>query len=435
MGRAIGLLASGAIVAVLAGCSLGHHGRRCGASCSAGGDEMPLPVAERTRQEPIVQELAASLQPPTAPAEPGPRVAYRALAPQLCQCLAAKHAPLANSFDQKRQQLQQQQQNRSCCNRGKKSEKEREFQEAMLLYSALESRDLAAGAALEWYYQLAGGEAKTDLLDASLEHGRKTLQDMERLKGLGISLPAPIEEYQRQVVELQLQQAQNQLSIEQLNSKLRLAMGYESTHAWRFLPDPGAPLGAEVVPDIEAAVHLGLAQRPHLLLLRYMIDNLDANTLNSSRGFMQTVNPLLAMSSPGPDCKVLKILGKILHVQPGQGCEVERVRAQLQDLLRERERTVETEIREAAYEVRARREAILLASEASNSWQTRIRNLKTQQSEKMPVFAELAKAQQDSFKARGEVVKEFLNWKIAIVKLKQAQGILPAECGYTDCHK
>jgi hypothetical protein len=51
----------------------------------------------------------------------------------------------------------------------------------------------------------------------------------------------------------------------------------------------------------------------------------------------------------------------------------------------------------------------------------------------MPVFAELTKARIESYKARGEVVKEFLGWRIANVKLKQAQGILPAECGYLAC--
>jgi hypothetical protein len=429
MGRAILLLVSGAMLAAMAGCSLCHHGRRSCMSRSAD-DEIPLPVVERTRPEPVLQDLALSVQPAEPPAESEPPVAYRALAPQICQCLAAKHAPLADALDNKRQQSGEMQ-TRACCLSGHKSEKQRAFQESMLLYSALEIRDQAAGTALEWYYQLAGAEAKTDLLNASLDHGRKTLKDVQRLKDLGISLPQPIEEYQRQVVELQLEQARNQLTIEQLNSKLRLAMGYEATHAWRFLPDAGVPLGAETVPDVEAAVQLGLAQRPQLLLLRSMIAHLDRDTLGSARSLLQSISPLLAMSSPGPSCKFVALLGKILHIQPGQEDEVENVRAQLRDYLHERERTVTAEIREAAYEVRARREAIILAREASNSWQKRIRNLKTRQSEKMPVFAELAKAYQDSFKARGEVVKEFLSWKIAVVKLKQAQGILPAECGYT----
>jgi hypothetical protein len=432
MGRAILLLTCGAILAAMAGCSLDHHGRRSCAPCSGSGDEVPLPAVERTGQEPVVQDLAASVQPPEPPGEPVSPVVYRSLAPQLCQCLAAKHAPLADGLDYQRQQIEQKQ-NNACCLSGHKSEKQRAFQESMLLYSALEIRDQAAGLALEWYYQLAGAEAKVDLLNESLEHGRKTLEGVQRLKNLGIPLPIPIEEYQRQVVELQLQQAQTQLSIEQLNSKLRLAMGYESTHTWRFLPDPGVPLGAETVPDVEAAVQLGLAQRPQLLLLRSMIANLDRDTLGSVRSFLQTISPLLAMSSPGPSCKLVALLGKILHIQPSQADEVERVRAQLRDYLHERERTVEAEIREAVYEVRARREAIILAREASASWQKRIRDLKTRQSEKMPVFADLAKAYQDSFKARGEVVKEFLGWKIAVVKLKQAQGILPAECGYPEC--
>ncbi|HTU16485.1 MAG TPA: hypothetical protein VMG10_00355 [Gemmataceae bacterium] len=427
MGRAILLLASGAILVAMVGCSLCHHGRRSGASCPAG-DEMPLPVVERTNPEMVLQELAVTVQPP---GQLEPTTDYRALAPQVCQCLAAKHAPLADAFDNKWQQSEQKQRH-GCCQGRRKSEKQRALQASMLRYSALEIRDQAAGAALEWYYQLAGAEAKTDLLNDSLEHGRKTLEDVKHLKKLGITLPQPIEEYERQVVELKLEQARNQLTIEQLNSKLRLAMRYQATHAWRFLPDPGAPLGAETVADVEAAVQLGLAQRPQLLLLRSMIAHLDRDTLGSANSLLQSINPLLAMSEPGPSCKLLALLGKILHIQPGQEDEVENVRAQLRDYLRERERTVTAEIREAAYEVRARRTAILLAREASSSWEKRIRDLKTKQSEKMPVFAELAGAYQDSFKARGEVVKEFLGWKIAAVKLKQAQGILPAECGYLD---
>lgn len=438
MERAILLLASGTILAAMAGCSLCLHGQRCGACCSADGDEMPPPVVERAPQEPVLQDLAASVE-QRADAPRAPTNAYRALPPQLCQCLAVKHAPLADGLDHKRQQLEQKQQP-ACCRNARKSGNQRAFQESMLLYSALEIRDQAAGAALEWYYQLAGAEAKADLLNASLEHGRKTLQGIQRLKELGIPLPAPIEDYQRQVVELQLQQARNQLTIEQLNSKLRLALGYNPTHAWRFLTDPGLPLSAPTGettvpagPDVEAAVQLGLAQRPQLVLLRSMIAHLDGDTLGAATSFLQTINPLLALASPEPSCKWLTILGKILHIQPGQEDRVERVRAQLCDYLRERERTVEAEIREAVYEIHARRRAIALAREASASWEKRIRDLQRRQKEKMPVFAEMAKAYQGSFKARGEVVKEFLAWKIAAVKLKQAQGVLPAECDYLEC--
>ncbi len=334
-------------------------------------------------------------------------------------------------LDSQRRQIEKQQAKASClC--GQTTKKQRAFQASILLYSALEIRDQAAGTALEWYYQLAGGEAKADLLSNSLDRGRQTLTRVERLKELGIPLPAPIEEYQRQLVELQLQQAQNQLTIQQLNSKLRLAMGFRSTNVWRFWPDPTIPLGTETVPDGEAAVHLGLAQRPHLLLLRSALANLDRDTLGSARSLLQTINPLLAMSNPGPSCKLLTILGKILHLHPGQQDEVERVRAQLIDYLHERERTVEAEIREAVYEIGARREATILWREAADSWEARIRDLEKQHSEGIRGVAELNKAYLESFKARGEVVKEFLGWKNAAAKLKQAQGILPAECGYTE---
>jgi hypothetical protein len=433
MGRAtILVLAASVLVTALAGCSLCQGGGR-GAPCCADAEETPLPVAERTNQEKTLLQLAASLQPADPSSNPASAFAYRALPPHLCQCLAAKNAPLADGLDRQRRQLEQQDANASCLS-GRKSENQRAFQEAMLLYSALEIRDQAAGTALRWYYQLAGAEAKTDLLNTSLERSRDTLRRVERLKELGIPLPAPIEEYQRQLVELQLQQAQNQLTIEELNSELRVALGYSSSPPWRIVPDPGLPLGSETVVDAETAVQLGLAQRPQLLLLRSMIVNLDRDTLGSARSLLQSLNPLMAMSSPGPSCKLAAML-KVLHIQPGQDDEVERVRAQLRGYLRERERTVETEIREAVYEVRTRREVTYLAREASDRWQERIRDLEKQHRQGMPVFAELTKTYMESYKAQGEVIKAFLGWKIAAVKLKQAQGILPAECGYTECQE
>ncbi|HEY7159155.1 MAG TPA: hypothetical protein VH575_34745 [Gemmataceae bacterium] len=410
-----------------AGCTLCRHSTET--PCSAATAEPSLPAVERTALEPDLLESAASVKPAQPPGDPQSTLSYRVLAPQQCQCLAAQHAPLADSLDYQRRKLQEGANNSHLCER--KSDKQRAFQEAILLYSALEIRDQSAGTALEWYYQLAGAEAKADLLNTSLDRARDTLSRIERLKKQGIRLPSPIEEYQRQIVQLQLQQAQNQLTIEQLNSKLRQAMKFDSAHRERFRPDARVPLSTETVPNVEAAVHLGLAQRPQLLLLRAMIDDLDRDTLGAARSLLQSINPLLAMSSP-VNCKPLAMLGKLLHIQPGQNAEVERVRAQLTDYLHERERVVAAEIREAAYEVRARRESVVLAREAAGRWQDRIKDLEKQQAQGMPVFAELTSAHMDWYKARGEVVKEFLGWKIAAVKVKQAQGILPAECGYTN---
>jgi hypothetical protein len=431
MGRAIQLLASGAILAALAGCSLCPHCRRGGSCCPGGGDEAPLPTVERTVQERAIQDLAAAVQSPASPDDPKTPSDYRALAPQLCQCLAAKHAPLADGFDNQRRQLEQQEaDNRCLC--GRKSDKQRAFQESMLLYSALESRNDAAGKALEWYYQLAGSEAKADLLNISLELGRNMLERADKMKKQGFRLPTPIEEYQRQVVELQLQQAQNQLTIEQLNGKLRLALGYDS-HSWRIWPDPSIELGLENPPEVEAAIRFGLQHRPQLLLLRGMIANLDRDTLGSSRGFLQVVSPLLAMSNPETRCKWQKILDKILHIEPGKEAEVERVRAQLRDYLRERERSVAAEIYEAVYEIGARRKGTVLARQAADSWQERIRDLTKQRAEGLRGVIELSNLYMEWYKARGVVVQEFLGWRIAVVKLKTAQGTLPDDCGYSDC--
>ena len=430
MRRAYFLLANGMLLLALAGCSLGYCGRRS-ASHAAPRGEVPPAEVERSPQEPTVQQLAATLQPPPSPLEASAKAVYRAISPSECQCLAAKHAPLADALDDQRKRLGAPR-DKSRCFREDKSEKQRAFQASMLLYSALESRDRAAGSALEAYYQIAGAEAKNDLLALGVQRAVETLRRAEQMKKLGVALPSPLEEYRRQLVELQLQQAQNQLTLEQLNGKLRLALGFGAEDDWRIQTDPGVGRGSEPVTDIESAVRLGLSNRPQLLLLRALIADLDRDTLGASRAFLQSISPLLALSRPGPNCKLLPLLGKLSHVRPGQEIEVERIRDQLRTFLRERERETEAEIREAAYEVNARREAVVLAREASERRHDRIRDLEKQRAEGLRGMAELNQAHMEWYKARGEVIKEFLGWKIAAVKLKQAQGILPAECGYTD---
>jgi hypothetical protein len=427
----IPLLAGLALLAGTAGCSLCR--RHC-TSCTPEPVEPALSAIERPALEPDLLQLAQSLQPVTPAGDTAAASTYRVLSPKQCQCLAAEHAPTANAMDSKRRSLAEKRANACALCNHHKSDEQSAFQESMLLYSALEIRNDFSGQALEWYYQIAGAEAKADLVNSSLERGRDTLARMERLRKQGIRLPAPIEEYQRQIVSLQLEQAQNQLVIDQLNSKVRQAMAFAPEHRWRFWPDPGAPVGTETIADVEAAVHLGLEQRPQLLLLRSMIANLNRNTLSSARTMLSTLSPLLGMAS-SPACKVLGWVGKILHIQPGLDDEVEKVRAQLTDYLRERERMVSAEIREAAYEVRARREVTILAREAADHWRERIKDLEKQQSQGMPVFADLTTAHMEWNKARGEVVKEFLGWKIAAMKVKKAQGILPAECGFTGCEQ
>ncbi len=430
MRRALFLLATGTLLSAMSGCSLGHCGRRSASHAAHHGENPPVQV-ERSPQEPTVQQLAATLQPPHPPLESSTKAVYRALSPGECQCLAAKHAPLADALDDQRKRLGARR-DQSRHTRKDKSEKQRAFQASMLRYSALEIRDRAAGAALEAYYQLAAAEAKADLMALATERARETLRRAEQMKKLGIPLPSPLEEYQRQLVELQLQQAQNQLTLEQLNGKLRLALGFGAEDDWRIQADPGVGLVSDSVGDVESAVRLGMSQRPQLLLLRALIADLDRDTLGASRAFLQTISPLLALSRPGPNCKLLPLLGRLSHVRPGQEEEVERIRDQLRTFLRERERETEAEIREAAYEVNARREAVVLAREASERRHERIRDLEKQRAEGLRGISELTQAHMDWYKARGEVIKEFLGWKIAAVKLKQAQGILPAECGYTD---
>jgi hypothetical protein len=101
----------------------------------------------------------------------------------------------------------------------------------------------------------------------------------------------------------------------------------------------------------------------------------------------------------------------------------------LQAYLTQREREVADEVRLAVTEARGRGPVVVLARERVQRWRLRVEELKEKSDRGMPVFAEFVGARQDWLKARGEMVKEWVTWRTALAKVRQAQGVLPMECG------
>jgi hypothetical protein len=198
-----------------------------------------------------------------------------------------------------------------------------------------------------------------------------------------------------------------------------------------FLPWPAIPLDDNPSPPDEGeAVQIALAHLPELVLRRYLLQELDADTLPAARQALQASNPLLG-SAPAAEGGIKSLLLIVaLRRMAGDGAEVESRRSQMAKSLAEREDATVGDIRQAVRAVTAHLDLAALARARVASWQTKVAELDEKVGRGITSFAEMVVAKQEWLKARGDLMSELMAWQIARVKLRLAEGLLAEECGY-----
>ena len=123
-----------------------------------------------------------------------------------------------------------------------------------------------SGSALELYYHLAEAEGKVDLLgrgEAELNSAMPKTRDMTAQK---LKPPVALDIWTRQLLSMQSDQTQAEMTVNQLNVQLRQLLGLSDADNWRIWnPELYDVTESEV--DVEAAVAEGLSTRPELQLL------------------------------------------------------------------------------------------------------------------------------------------------------------------------
>jgi hypothetical protein len=404
------LLAAFAVSTALGGCA--HR-----ATCPAPADpQTTLPNTQRTNVEANIRSLpradATSLEPLPAPA-------YRALTPVECQCLAVNAAPGASLHTQEAEVAE----------RGPhqlfKGDAGPTLRRDVLVYTALEMQNRTAGAALELYYRIAEAEGKSELVDLALGQLNEAVNETRRITTRGLKPPVDLDVWQRQLSTSQADRLQAQMTIDQLNGQLKGLLRLSDCERWRVWN----PEGYEVIDftiDVEAMVCDGLARRPELLMLRLLARDLTPATLPAVRDAIRAIHPLLGAATGCP--LVAAKLPALLALDLAARKELDVRRRQVEEYLHERESAVAEEIRQAAEALRYRTRIVALAKERERSWQERVRDARSRQQQGLTSFAEVAQTNLEWLKARADVVQEVMAWEIARVKLKQAQGLLVAEC-------
>lgn len=350
--------------------------------------------------------------------EAGP---YRGLDAVGCQCLAARNAPTAQLLDSKRAGLAGEG-GHPLLKHGHGADEVKEMAAALLAEEALVARNLAAGAALELFYRLAQAEARWHLLRLTREEVESALATTKAQLDRGFPVLPAYELLLRRRIELRGQAETLAVSIEQINGQLDSRLALSSPGGTRIWP----MMGWAVAPDhpgVDESVALGLAHRSDLALLRTLSGGLDGRTAPIALGVLASLNPLLGLEYPG--------ISRLASFTPLGESDSPRLRRQLATLTAWRERGVVEEVRLATVAVESALFQVDIARQQYLERKGEEGRLNAKSERGLARASEISATRLEVLKAHGEWVDKVVLWNIARVRLKQAQGILAEECGYS----
>jgi outer membrane protein TolC len=415
MSKLLAAALSGLIVALaLAGCA---HRRDCVVN---GGTAAPAasPAGEiragRGSLGPDLSALPASYEAVDRLLSPLPTPAqYRALRAEEVQCLAAANAPIANLYASESEAV-------LTAHAHHHSKAAAPTLSKLTAYRAIDERNKAAGTALQLFYSLAEAEVNHDILQRSLGELDRAAANLEQLRHSGLKIPLDPAALERQKLDWLDQQVQLQAAIRQMQGQLQQLCGFENDAATPIWP--AADLAVTVTPvDAEAAVVEGLPHRADLGALKMLSGSLNADTLPAARSGMQGISPGLGASIAGK---------RLLGGQSGSDEELDSRQSQLTQAQADAERTAAREIREAAWNVETRLREIAVASQRQEVCRQHVASLDERRGAGGVTAFDLSTARIELLRAESDTLHRVAAWKIAQAKLKQAQGILAAECGY-----
>lgn len=369
-----------------------------------------LPTTSRASTDPDVSALGSAYasQIPTRPN------VYRRLTAEECRQLAIENAPLADDLDSHPENAPTtkhfRHQNASVAN----------LSRLVRGYAADEIRNRAAAETLELFYRLAAAEGQFDRATETHAELRRQLTEAEKAAASGLK-GADVHRIRRTLLETESQLAKLEAGIAALNAGLAGRLGLNPADPNPIWPADALRVGGEV-PDVEQAVATGLHYRPDLNLLRVM-SQVDQPPGRLANAVLAAVNPLLGQTEPPT---LFATLIQTLKKEPIKA-EV-AMRKQLHELLVNRERQVEAEVRVAVATLQGERFAVAaktadiqhLAAQVSE-WESKVA------AGLAGATAELAVAKLNLLKAKSELIQAVADWQIANVKLRQATGMLVRE--------
>lgn len=396
--------------------------------------EPPAPEAEKPPASPAESPALERLPDDGAPSadatvraalgEPVDPEKYTILTAAECQRLGAAHSTMGNLLGGEGQQAA----NAGCTHSGESTEDSR-LRRQMLAYAAQDQRNQSAGQALELYYLKYNAEYGRDAIEKGLAETRQARAYREQIRQQGLDAAQYDGQLDRQHLELESRKVEIHRSIHELDSRLGELLGIRTHGPAALWPETELEILAQPV-DADEAVAIGLANRADIRGLEVLVRSINRDTLDTVRAMLGAVNPLL-----GACPSRLSLLVRIFAhdcIEAQEEREVAIRRRQAQELLADRRRTAEAEIRRAAFDLEQATRRVALAQDTLRSWDERLARLEFQRGlgQGQVSYFDQMEARLHRLQAEGDLVDAMVKWKIAEVKLKQAMGLLVIEAGY-----
>jgi hypothetical protein len=339
---------------------------------------------------------------------------YCKLPEHQAQCLAATTAPLARLLEQEADALACQPQGlhhrRSNC------------LERILYLQATHERNRAAAAALQLFLRLVEAEGGATNARERLGEVDRLRDDVKRLQAAGVESTLSQSSVEAQQLELLHKQVDVEATIDDLNRQLINLLGIELLDS-RFWPEADLKVDP-VVPNVEEAQQLALQQRCDLAALRTAA----CCDVEVMRTLLGQANAGLGLS---PSCQLLGTIHLAAKL-----CEGDIRNEQLFATADEQERTLANDIARAITTIEARLVQIGLSRRRLEALETQHERLEKKREIDAAAVFEARKARLDVLAGQQDLLHDVIEWKLALVRLRELQGELARECGfacYADC--
>lgn len=414
------------VVVAVSGCAHHHRHKVAGSSAATpleailpptrAGD---LPFDDRAVGTP--DEVNDALRAPSRqPAE------HRALSAEQCQCLAVKASSEGNSLASERRALAS-----TAAPHGYSEEERLKMQ--VLWASELEARNHSAAQALTVYFHISQAEANRPILARSLREIDDALANVARLREHGMQIPFDEGELKRHRLAVLDKQLKLTSQIDQLNAQLIRLLGL-TTSEIRPRIWPATDFAVAVAPiDIDLAVAVGTATRPELQLLASLQSSLKAQNVDITRNVVGGASSLIGAQNKFTGMFSLLGVREFFGQRRSNRLELPTRQRQLADYYDQRRREVTTEIQQAALEVESTLRRTAIEKQAVTAWRAELDELGKKSQIEEATFLDISRARLKRLEAESDEIEQIIAWKIALVKLKEAQGMLVSECRGNRC--
>lgn len=344
---------------------------------------------------------------------------YCALEEQEAQCLAATNASIANLMVREAAAVAAQPAG-GCLHGGNDTSLTQE----LLRLEAIDKRNESASGALQVFWRLVEAEGGAANLVRREREIEAMLQDIGQVQLQGLLAPVTRSDLEIQRATLWHQQAEVHGTITKLNYQLQDLLGVELVRDGHFWPVAAMDV-TTTLPDGDSAVSLAMQHRADLAALQLAASSSSGDSTSAARTMLQLAGGGLGIAPTSPCCLSLLLLAH------RSDCEGSVRSQQLCALLSDQQRTAKHETLQAVAIVATRLTQIGVTKRRLELAQAHVQSIEAQLKLSTSSPLALRKARLEVLAAEQDLLHDVIEWKIALVKLKEAQGLLAEECGYT----